>query len=88
MTRYAAMILAIATLCAPSAEAAPRDPGTFLLNVQGGVITCRLARAASERAFCAGESIAARDPARFDCRKAEVTSEFDFCGKPYPRRAR
>lgn len=88
MTRYAATILAIAALSATQAEAAPRDPGTFLLNVHGGVITCRLARAASERAFCAGETIPARDPARFDCRKAEVTSEFDFCGKPYPRRAR
>lgn len=88
MPRLVAIAAAIAALSVARAEAAPRAPGAFLLNVHGGVITCRLARAASERAFCAGETIAARDPARFDCREAEVASEFDYCGKPYPRLAR
>lgn len=88
MIRHIAFAATIAALSAAQAEAAPRDPGAFLLNVHGGVITCRLARAASERAFCAGETIPARDPARFDCREAEVASEYEFCGKPFPRRAR
>ena len=88
MNRYAACILAIAALSAAPAEAAPRDPGTYLLNVQGGVITCRLDRAPSERAFCAGETVSAREPSRFDCREAEVDTEFEYCGKPFPRRPR
>ncbi len=81
MTRILATLalIALPTL----ATAAPR---AFVLNQQGRVVGCELARTSSEKAYCAGASIAARDPARFDCATAEVDSEYRFCRKPFPVR--
>lgn len=64
----------------------------YVLNDQGGVVSCDLEHnpfvTAKMVAFCSGARIPSADPARFDCREAEVQSEFDFCGLPYPTRGR
>lgn len=80
--------LALAAISAAPAGAAGQ-PG-FVLNQWGGVVRCDFSHnplaTHRMRAFCAGRRIRAADPARFDCRKAETDSEFDFCRRPYPTR--
>lgn len=88
-----ALILAAALAALPTLAAAADQPRGFVLNQWGGVVSCQLERnplaTAKMVAWCAGASVPSADPARFDCRKAEVDSEFRFCGLPYPtRRAR
>lgn len=85
----AAFAVAAVTVSASIAPAAASAPRAFVMNSQGGVIACRLAATDTEVEYCAGEiDNPAADPRRFDCRKAEVDSEFQFCGLPYPRRRR
>lgn len=87
----AAFALTAATVAgsiAQAAESAP--PRGYVLNQWGGVVSCDLSAnpvaTHRMRAYCAGADIPAADPARFDCRKAEVESEYRWCGIPLPGR--
>lgn len=62
----------------------------FFMNQWGGLNTCSRATTDLEVEQCAGELPAGSpaDPSRFDCRKAEVDTEYRYCGKPYPTRRR
>lgn len=90
-----ALILAAALAALPTVAAsapAARQPRAFVLNQWGGVVSCDFTHnplaTRRMRAYCAGAAIPAADPARFDCRTAEVDSEFRYCGRPFPVRAR
>jgi hypothetical protein len=84
LARVAALALGLASIPA----AAQSGPRAFYLNQWGGVNGCHLAATDTQVEYCAGEIEApALNPARFDCRKAEVLSEYQFCRKPLPRRA-
>lgn len=70
-------------LSTPHAHAA--EQRSFYLNQWGGVNSCQLARTGADRRYCLGYSDAKRDPAAFNCGKADVVDEYRFCGKALPR---
>lgn len=83
ISSVAGIITAGAIALIGPAEAAQRD---FVRNQWGGVVRCAdLGRnpyaTARMVAWCSGASIRSADPARFDCRTAEVDAELAYCGK-------
>jgi hypothetical protein len=61
----------------------------FFLNDQGGVNQCvKSAATDGQVEWCAGDlpPSSRYNPARFNCREAEVDSEYMYCGKPFPKR--
>lgn len=66
------------------------QPRQFFLNQWGGINRCTRATTDTEVEWCAGElpTTSPANPARFDCRKAEVDAEYEYCGKPFPKRHR
>jgi hypothetical protein len=86
LARVACLALGLATIPAAASERA------FVLNPDGGINSCDLSHnpyaTAKMAAYCSGATVPSADPARFDCSKAEVDSEYRYCGKPFPRRAR
>lgn len=86
LARAACLLFGLATMPAAAADA----PRSFVLNQFGGVNSCDLSHnplaTARMVAYCSGATVRSADPARFDCRKAEVDAEYRYCGKPFPTR--
>jgi hypothetical protein len=80
--------IATAALIALISPADAAQPRAFFLNLDGGVNSCTHAATDTEVEWCAGElpNTSPANPARFDCREAEVDTEYRYCGKPYPKR--
>jgi hypothetical protein len=88
LVRAAALVLGLATMPAAAADQFPsRD---FFMNQWGGLNACHRATADTEVEWCSGEAptTSTANPARFNCRHAEVDAEYEYCGKPFPKRRR
>lgn len=86
-----AACLALGLITIPAAAGQTYPTRAFYLNQWGGVNSCvRDAGTDGEVAWCAGDlpPSSRYNPSKFDCANAEVDSEYKFCGKPFPRRAR
>lgn len=86
LARLACLALGLATMPAAAAERG------YVLNQWGGVVTCHLERnplaTAKMVAYCSGATVRSADPSKFDCSSAETDSEYAYCRKPVPSRAR
>jgi len=87
LARAACLALSLASIPAAASQFPSHD---FFMNQWGGLNACHRATTDTEVEWCAGElpTTSPANPARFDCRKAEVDAEYEYCGKPFPKRHR
>lgn len=87
IARLICATLSLTTIPAAACQYPSRD---FFMNSQGGLNSCSRAATDIEVEWCAGELPVSSpaNPARFNCRQAEVDSEYQYCNRPYPKARR